>query len=128
MFKGATLICIGLCLVASQALAETNAQPGGTVTLASNSGLWVRTASPLADTNLRGGNVCGSAVNTGGISRATTAVKIGGRVFLTSGRSMNGNQMLLAAVTTHGTRAEAARRSPEGLGALLAGIFGLARG
>ena len=35
------------------------------------------------------GSVYGSAVNTGGIARATVAVKTAGRVFLTSGRRTN---------------------------------------
>lgn len=127
MSKTATLICIGigLCLMASGALAGTNAQSGGTVMLASNSGLWVRVASAETDWNGHAGNVCGSAVNTGGITRATTAVKIDGRVFLTGGRSMLDRQMNLAAVTRHAIDAKPARKSPQGLGGLLARIFGL---
>jgi hypothetical protein len=125
MFRTATVMCIGLCLVASQALAETDAQSGATVTVASDSGLYVRVASPSTDRELRTGNVYGSAVNTGGITRATTAVKIGGRVFLTGGHTANVGEVHLAAAAAHQTDAGPARKSPQGLGAWLASIFGL---
>ena len=126
MFKTATFICIGLCLLASQAFAGANTQAGNRVTLASSSGLWARVASPSTEMARRDGNVCGAAVNTGGITRATTAVKVGGRVFLTGGSGMNSGTMRLTA-TRHATyREPAVRKSPMGLGALLASIFGLA--
>lgn len=128
MYKVATLIGIGLCLVASQAFAETNARSGGTLTVADSSGLWVRSAAPSSDMKLTGGNVCASAINTDGIRRATRAVKIGGRVFLTSGRGMGRSPALLAAITAHEIRNEQPRKAPQGLGALFARLFGLAKG
>lgn len=126
MFKTATLICIGLCLVASGAFAETNTQSGSAVTLASSSGLYVRVVSPLTGISRSNSNVCGSAVNTGGVTRATSAVRVGGRVFLTGGRGTSTGHVRMAAVTTRVPRAERVRR-PEGLGTLLVRIFGLAR-
>lgn len=127
MWKTATLICVGLCLAAPQALAETNTRPEGTVTLASASGLYVRVAVNASHAAIGGRNVCGAAVNTGGIARATTAVKTGGRVFLTSGRSTAVVRTELAAVTSHKLPEPpvTARKHPEGLGVVLARILGL---
>lgn len=128
MLKTATLICIGLCLVTSQALAGPSGQLGGTVTLASTSGLYVRVASLATGGSGPKDSVCGSAVNTGGVTRATTAVKIGNRVFLTGGRSISVTPMPVAAVTTPAIAASSApRKSPQGLGMLLARVLGLAR-
>lgn len=126
MLKTATFICIGLCVVAAQALAGPNTRFGGTVTVASASGLYVRAASPAAAANLPKGNVCGSAVNTEGVTRATRAVKIDGRVFLTGGRSMDVSHRPLAAVTLRTPAAPVRKKSPCGLGVLLARLFGLA--
>jgi hypothetical protein len=128
MLKTAAIIFIGLCLVTSQALAGPSRQVGGTVTLASASGLYVRVASLATHGNLSKGNVCGSAVNTGGVTRATTAVKIGNRVFLTGGGGRSFTPMPVAAVATPAAAARPARRkSPQGLGMLLARVLGLAR-
>lgn len=128
MYKGAMLIGIGLCLVASQAFAETNAQPGGTRVVADSSGLWVRTAASSSDMKHTGGNICASAINTGGIRRATHAVRVGGRVFLTSGRGASRSPALLAAITAREIRNERPRKTPQGLGALFARLFGFAKG
>ena len=125
MFKTATLIGIGLCFVASQAFADTDGQSESTLTLASNSNLYVRVASPSSNASLSSGNVCGSAVNTSGVTRATTAVKVEGRVFLTGGQGMIANQMRPAPVTKPAAETSLARESSKGLGTLLAGIFGL---
>ena len=127
MFKTATLIGIGLCFVASQAFADTGGQSESTLTLASNSNLCVRVASPSSNASLSSGNVCGAAVNTSGVTRATTAVKVGGRVFLTGGQGVIADQMRPAPVTRHGADTSLALKSPKGLGTLLAGIFGLSR-
>jgi hypothetical protein len=124
MFKTATLVCIGLCLVASEAIAGTNARSTAAVTRASASGLYVRAASPATVLAVAEGNVCGAAVNTGGVTRATTAVKVGGRVFLTGGGRMSISRPPLAAVTKTRTKAGPPRKAPQGLGTLLARAFG----
>ena len=126
MLKTVTLICIGLCLVAAPALAGPNARVGGTVTVASASGLYVRAASPAAAANLLKGNVCGSAVNTEGVTRATRAVKIGGRVFLTGAPNTNVGRRPLAAAAPAPAAAPVRRKPRCGLGVLLARFFGLA--
>ena len=123
MFRTVTLISIGLCLVATQALAGDGAAEG-TVVLASASGLLVRVDPATTDADLVAGNVCGAAVNTGGVTRATGAVKTGGRVFLVGGPSSSQGEMPLAVVTPPPVEPPPARKHPEGLGSLLASIFG----
>ena len=127
MFKTATLISIGLCLMASGALADTGGQSDGMLTLASNSGLFVRVAATPMHRDITSRNVYGAAVNTGGVPRATSAVKVGGRVFLTSGYGRNVGPAHMATVTTNRRDTSLAMRSPVGLGTLLARIFGLHR-
>ena len=124
MFRTATLICIGLCLVGVQALAGEGADPEGAVTLASTSGLYVRVDPATTDADLVTGNVCGTAVNTGGVTRATGAVKAGGRVFLVGGGSTSQSKIVLASFTPPPVEPAPARKHPEGLGTLLARIFG----
>lgn len=124
MFK-TLLVYTVICLVACQALADSDMRSEGTVTLASTSGLHVRVASASAGSYLLGGNVCGSAINTGGIARATVAVKTAGRVFLASEQKINGGGVKVATVTTHRPQVQPARKFPEGLGALLARIVDL---
>jgi len=126
MFKTSTLlVCMVICLVACQALADSETRSEGTVMLASASGLHVRVASVSAGAHLPSGNVCGSAVNTGGITRATVAVKTAGRVFLTSERRTNGGGVNVATVIARRPQVRSARKSPEGLGAFLARILAL---
>ena len=125
MFTKATMIGIGVCLLAAPALAGSSAQPEGTVVLATNSGLLVRVSEEAVDA-ARLDNPLGGAVNTGGITRATTAVKSGGRVFLVGGGSPAAVETRVAALTAPRAQTSQARKSPDGLGTLLAKIFGLA--
>ena len=125
MLKISTLVCAVVCLAASQALAAPPSAPAGAVLLASETGLFVRTDSASAGTHLQSGNVYGSAVNTGGASRATTAVRYGNRVFLTGGPAGGGvSEVHLASAETPRPEAGPAPRAL-GLGALLARILGL---
>lgn len=125
MFKISTLVCAVACLAASQALAAPPSAPAGPVLLASEAGLYVRIDSASATTHLQSGNVYGSAVNTGGVSRATAAVRSGNRVFLT-GRPAGGgvSEVHLASAETSRPEAKPTRR-PEGLVALVARVLGL---
>ncbi len=127
MFKTATVLCVGLCLLGAPALAGTPTASAGAVTMASASGLYVRVTSPAAVARVSRGNVCGAAVNTAGITRATTAVKVGGRIFLTGGGSKSLGQMPAVAFHTPQTDSRLTRKSPQGLGTLLARVFGLVR-
>ena len=121
MFKSALYVCIGLCVVAAPAMAESNTHP---VTLVSTTGLFVRVATPAAMGDVPAGNTCGAAVNTAGVVRATTAVKVGGRVFLTAGRTASLGQTPRVAIYRPQTDAPCVRQSPAGLGTLLASLFG----
>ena len=122
MTRISTFLCVAVCLVASQALADP---PSGTVLLASDTGLSVRVDSAAAAARLDGGNVCGSAVNTGGVARATMAVRSGGRVFLSgpTARTFGGDVHLASADTPRPEPKTSWRGG--GLGALLARVFGL---
>jgi hypothetical protein len=82
LLKITTLVWALVCLAHSQALAEPPSSPAG-VLLATEAGLYVRIDSTSVGTQVRSGNVYASQVNTGGVIRATTAVRSGGRVFLT---------------------------------------------
>ena len=125
MFRTATLISIGLCLVAVQAQAGEAADAKGAVTLASASGLHVRVDAATTDAGVVSSNVCGAAVNTGGVTRATSAVKANGRVFLIGKGSTSHGAMPLAAATPSPVAPTPARKHPKGLGALLARVFSL---
>jgi hypothetical protein len=134
MSKISTLICAFVCLAAGPAVADLNAVPEGTITLASASGLYVRLAAP-SEGGVPWSNVCGAAVNTEGVARATTAVVVDGRVFLSSGPRLNVPETEVAAATvaqasetpTPAPEPVAAKPAPEGLGMALARLFGLAR-
>jgi hypothetical protein len=124
MLKLATFACVAVCLTASLAWADPPSASGN-VLLAGGNGLYVRADAAAATTGVQGGNVYGSAVNTGGVIRATTAVRSGGRVFLTGGPAGGGiSDVRLASVGTPRPEAPAAAR-PVGLGAFLAMVLGL---
>ena len=79
-------------------LAETNKTTGDTITLATSSGIWVRVRPAEIHGQVDASNVAASAINTGGVTRATRAVKKNGRVFLTGSRTMKSFQSRPAVV------------------------------
>jgi len=123
MSKIATLAYLTLCLAAPQAFAGPDGSSEQMLAMAGNSGLWVRVAAASTDTRPYDGNVCGSAVNTGGVTRATQAVKVGNRVFLTGSNMARTTGTALA---SRSVPAGETRKAPEGLGNLLAKLFGCA--
>ncbi len=124
MIKTASIIGVGLLLAASGAFAGSNAPSSGTATLATSSGILVRVSSATVASTVDSNNVYGAAINTAGVSRATTAVKVGGRVFLTAGRPTGTGETPLATVPTRKLQTRRPPR-PQGLGAVLARIFGV---
>lgn len=133
MLKPASIACVLVCLCAASALAESPALPEGTVTLADASGLSVRLAAGAVG-GIQNSNLCGAAVNTEGVARATVAVLTDGRVYLTSGGKFvapgaDAPAIASADVTPAPTPVptEQISQAPQGMGALLARLFGLAR-
>lgn len=135
MFRKPMLICAFVCLAAVPAVAETVPLPEGTITLASM-GLYVRLAAS-AEAGIQDTNICGAAVNTDGVARATLAVVANGRVFL-SGAGRQGLPAMEVAAVTLACAAEPptpaptptpqpVAKAPEGLGAALARLFGAVR-
>jgi hypothetical protein len=123
--KTAIIIGVGLLLAASQAFADSAEPSGETVALASDSGILVRVAAEKAASSRESGNVYASAVNTAGVTRATKAAKVGGRVFLTGGRSVGSAHTALASAQTYKAPAAKRPQRPQGLGGLLAKVFGV---
>ena len=127
MLKTVMLIGVGVCIAASQAVAETPAGSGGTITVASSSGLHVRIVASQAALAAPNGNVCAGAINTDGVSRATSAIKTGGRVFLVgSGSSHAIVRPSFVAARPPRIDVQPRRQSPQGLGVLIAKLFGVA--
>jgi hypothetical protein len=133
VFKTTSILCVLVCLCAASAAAETPALPEGTVTLADASGLHVRLAAGAVG-GIQNSNLCGAAVNTEGVARATVAVMTDGRVYLTRGGTFvapGSDVSVIAAadVTPTPTPAptEQTSQAPQGMGAFLASLFGLAR-
>ncbi len=126
MLKTLTLVGIGVCILASQAVAGNPTQTTSTVALASSSGLFVRVTPAQAVTVLPASNLCASAINTHGVTRATTAVKTGGRVFLVgSNRSPAFATVPARKVLRPKAEVQPVRKAPQGLGVLLAKVFGI---
>jgi len=124
MMKWATLVSVVLIAFAGDALGGSNASSNGTVTVASSSGIYVRTSSDKARTSSSRGNVYSSAINTGGVVRATKAVRVGGRVVLRGGSQKSTKAVRIASTGPARSVKRTARKSrPRGLGALLASIF-----
>ncbi len=117
------IACLGLALTATPALAGD-----GDITVASRSGLYVRTTADQASCR---DSVCGGAINTEGASRADRAVKVGKRVYLTgAGNRRNRTGTTVAYMHRRPVRRTAPERpTPKasgGLATLLAKLFGLA--
>ncbi|MCY2930824.1 MAG: hypothetical protein NTV86_15270 [Planctomycetota bacterium] len=137
------IVCVLVCLYAAPAAAQSPALPEATVTLADGSGLLVRLAAVAGGAGLlvrlaavAGGgvphdNLCGAAVNTQGAPRATVAVLTGGHVFLTSGGPhaapvVDGSEIASARPTLTQIPTEQTSQALQGMGALLARLFGVA--
>lgn len=136
MKKTAILICIGLSLLAAEAQADPAIQAKTVVLAAGNTGLFIRTTVPATIGRLSCANVCAGAVNTGGVARANTAVKAGGRVFLTNGSfaslarvrsTVYGNTRITRTTTVTPAPMPKAKPKARGLGYVVASLFGLAR-
>lgn len=133
MFKTVSILTVTVCLCAVSAAAESSALPEATVTLADASGLNVRLAAGAVG-GIQNSNLCGAAVNTEGVARATVAVLTDGRVYLTSGGKFvapGADVPVIASAEASPTPtpapAEQTSQAPQGMGALLARLFGLAR-
>ena len=124
MMKWATLVSVVLIAFTGDALAGGNTSSNGTVTVASSSGIYVRTSYDKARAGSSRGNVYSSAINTGGVVRATKAVRVNGRVVLRGGTRTNNKAVRIASTGPARRVKSTSRKSrPRGLGALLASIF-----
>ena len=128
MFKVYSTVCVLVCLLAAPAAGQTPALPEATVTLADASGLHVRLAAGAVG-GIHYANLCGAAVNTEGVARATVAVMTDGHVFLTRGDkgvAPGSDAPAIASAKPASTLlpTEQSSQAPRGMGALLARLFG----
>ena len=97
------------------------------MTLADSFGLHVR----LTAGGIQNANVCGAAVNTEGVGRATVAVLADGRVFLACGDTFVVPGSDVSAIATAGATpatvsADKTSEAPNGMGTFLARLYRLA--
>ena len=124
MMKWATLVSVVLVAFAGDVLAGRGASTNRTVTVASRSGIYVRTSVDSVKASSSRGNVYSSAINTGGVVRATKAVRVNGRVVLRGGTRRNNKAVRIASSGPATRSKRVARKSrPRGLGALFASLF-----
>jgi len=124
MEKSAVFACVGLCLLVGQAFGGEDSQPAETVAVATASGLYVKAGTSSTHAAISRGNVYSSAINTGGVVRATEAVTINGRVILRASRPVNAGGIYVARARAVAPANGSPKHHSEGLGAILARIFG----
>jgi hypothetical protein len=114
-------------VLAADALAADGPEPAETVVVATASGLAVRAPQRSVRASVSRQNVLASAINTEGVSRATHAVRKNGRVLLrASGPPTVGVAHVADPEPAVPNSAVRRKAQPQGLGTLLARLFGQA--
>lgn len=132
MTKFIATVCIAICLSTCAAFGDTRIQSDNSTVIIACSGLLVRTTAATVRSDSHTANPGCSAINTAGVTRATIAVRSGGRVFLrAAGRPSpatryvrtptKADAKVVVAVRTNRTK------RADGLGMALARLLGFAK-